>query len=44
MEWFENILDMTAKVTVECEDEKLATNVRGCVQNVVAASAPIAIN
>mmetsp|Transcript_9137 Transcript_9137/g.11543 ORF Transcript_9137/g.11543 Transcript_9137/m.11543 type:complete len:200 (+) Transcript_9137:22-621(+) len=41
---FENILDGTAKVTVECEDEKLAANVRGCVQNVVAASAPIAMD
>jgi hypothetical protein len=41
---FVNSLDGTAKVTVECEDEKLAANVRGCVQNVVAASAPIAMD
>jgi len=41
---FENNLDGTAKVTVECDDEKLAANVRGCVQNVVAASAPIAMD
>ena len=38
---FVNDLDDTAKVTVECEDEKLAANVRGCVQNVIVASTPI---
>ena len=38
---FESDLDDTAKITVESEDEKLAANVRACVQNVAAASAPI---
>ena len=40
---FEDDLDATAKITVECEDEKLAGNVRECLQNVAAASAPISI-
>jgi len=38
---FEEGLDGTAKVTVESEDEKLATNVRTCLTNVAAASAAI---
>ena len=38
---FEDGLDGTAKVTVESEDEKLASNVRTCLQNVAAASASI---
>ena len=41
---FDSSLEDTAKVTVECDDEKLAANVRSCIQNVVAASAPIAID
>ena len=41
---FESSLDDTAKVTVECDDEKLATNVRECLQNVATAAAPIAID
>ena len=41
---FGNEFDGTAKVTVECEDDKIAANVRGCIQNVVAASAPIAMD
>jgi hypothetical protein len=41
---FEDGFDGTAKITVECEDEKLASNVRACLQNVAAASAPIAID
>lgn len=41
---FENSLDDIAKITVECEDEKLATNVRDCLQNIAIASAPFAIN
>jgi len=40
---FEGDLESTAKITVESEDEKLASNVRACLQNVAAASAPIAI-
>eukprot|EP01082_Thalassiosira_pseudonana_P002988 g3011.t1 g3011 contig12:1256525-1258999(-) len=40
---FEDDLDATAKITVECKDEKLAGNVRECLQNVAAASAPISI-
>ncbi len=31
---FENDLDDVAKITVECEDEKLAVNVRECLQNI----------
>jgi cleavage and polyadenylation specificity factor subunit 3 len=34
----------TAKITVESEDEKLAYNVRACLQNVAIASAPIALD
>ncbi|KAL3772919.1 hypothetical protein ACHAW5_005903 [Stephanodiscus triporus] len=41
---FEDGFDGTAKITVESEDEKLASNVRACLQNVAAASAPIAID
>ncbi|KAL7536202.1 hypothetical protein ACHAXR_006990 [Thalassiosira sp. AJA248-18] len=41
---FEEDSDDTAKITVESEDEKLASNVRACLQNVAAASAPIAID
>lgn len=41
---FENgLVDGTAKITVESEDEKLASNVRVCLQNVAAAMAPIGI-
>ncbi len=41
---FENgLVDGTAKITVESEDEKLASNVRVCLQNVAAALAPIGI-
>lgn len=40
---FEEDLEGTAKITVESVDEKLASNVRACLQNVAAASAPIAI-
>ena len=40
---FEDGLDGTAKITVESRDEKLASNVRACLQNVAAASAPILI-
>ena len=40
---FENDLDDVAKITVECEDEKLASNVRDCLQNIAVASAPFAI-
>eukprot|EP00579_Thalassiosira_antarctica_P012544 CAMPEP_0201923406 /NCGR_PEP_ID=MMETSP0903-20130614/11167_1 /ASSEMBLY_ACC=CAM_ASM_000552 /TAXON_ID=420261 /ORGANISM="Thalassiosira antarctica, Strain CCMP982" /LENGTH=756 /DNA_ID=CAMNT_0048460723 /DNA_START=42 /DNA_END=2309 /DNA_ORIENTATION=+ len=36
---FEDGLESTAKITVESEDEKLASNVRACLQNVAAASA-----
>ena len=39
---FENgLADGTAKITVESEDEKLASNVRICLQNVAQALAPI---
>ena len=31
---FKNELDDVAKITVECEDEKLAVNVRECLQNI----------
>jgi len=41
---FEEGLDGTAKITVESEDEKLASNVRACLRNVAAASAPIAVD
>jgi len=41
---FEYGLESTAKITVESEDEKLATNVRACLQNVAAASAAIPID
>ena len=41
---FEDGLEGTAKVTVESEDEKLASNVRTCLQNVAAASASIPID
>jgi len=41
---FEDDSDGIAKITVESEDEKLATNVRACLHNVAAASAPIAID
>jgi len=41
---FEDDLDGTAKITVESEDEKLAGNVRACLTNVAAASAPIAVD
>ncbi|KAL7481201.1 hypothetical protein ACHAW6_006879 [Cyclotella cf. meneghiniana] len=41
---FENDLDDMAKITVECEDEKLAANVRECLQNIAIASAPIVID
>jgi cleavage and polyadenylation specificity factor subunit 3 len=34
----------TAKITVKSEDEKLASNVRACLQNVATASAPIALD
>lgn len=40
---FEEDLGGTAKITVESEDEKLATNVRACLQNVAVASAPISL-
>jgi len=41
---FEDGLDSMAKITVESEDEKLASNVRACLQNVAAASAAIPID
>jgi hypothetical protein len=41
---FEDDLNDVAKITVECEDEKLAANVRDCLQNIAIASAPFAIN
>lgn len=41
---FENDLNDVAKITVESEDEKLATNVRDCLQNIAIASAPFAID
>ncbi|KAL7434792.1 hypothetical protein ACHAXH_005605 [Discostella pseudostelligera] len=42
---FENgLVDGTAKITVESEDEKLASNVRVCLQNVASALAPIGID
>lgn len=37
-------MEGTAKITVESEDDKLATNVRQCLQNVALASAPIVID
>ena len=40
---FEKDSDGTAKITVESEDEKLANNVRACLQGVAAASAAFAI-
>lgn len=40
---FENNVDDVAKITVECEDEKLAANVRDCLQNISIASAPFAV-
>ncbi|KAL7512967.1 hypothetical protein ACHAXN_010072 [Cyclotella atomus] len=41
---FENDLNDVAKITVESEDEKLAANVRNCLQNIAVASAPFAID
>jgi hypothetical protein len=42
---FENGLEEgTAKITVESDDEKLASNVRSCLQNVATALAPIGMN
>ena len=41
---FEEDLEDTAKITVECQDGKLAANVRDCLQNVAAAAAPIALD
>ena len=41
---FENDLDDMAKITVVCEDEKLAANVRECLQNIAIASAPIVVD
>lgn len=41
---FENDLDDVAKITVECEDEKLAANVRDCLQNISIASSPFTVN
>jgi hypothetical protein len=41
---FENDLDDIAKITVECEDEKFAANVRDCLQNMAIASALIVID
>ena len=40
---FEKDSDGTAKITVESEDEKLANNVRTCLQGVAAASAAFSI-
>lgn len=41
---FNDGFDGTAKITVESEDEKLASNIRACLQNVATASAPIALD
>eukprot|EP00569_Conticribra_weissflogii_P004131 CAMPEP_0171330622 /NCGR_PEP_ID=MMETSP0878-20121228/2133_1 /TAXON_ID=67004 /ORGANISM="Thalassiosira weissflogii, Strain CCMP1336" /LENGTH=778 /DNA_ID=CAMNT_0011830977 /DNA_START=126 /DNA_END=2462 /DNA_ORIENTATION=+ len=41
---FESGLDDTAKITVESEDEKLASNVRECLQNVATSMAPVPID
>ena len=41
---FENDLGDVAKITVESEDEKLAANVRECLQNIAIASAPFSID
>ncbi|KAL3809658.1 hypothetical protein ACHAXA_000341 [Cyclostephanos tholiformis] len=41
---FEDSSDGIAKITVESVDEKLASNVRACLQSVLAASAPISID
>lgn len=41
---FDEGIDGAARVTVESEDEKLATSVRACLKNVAAASAPIAVD
>ena len=40
---FEKDSDGIAKITVESEDEKLANNVRACLQGVAAASAALPI-
>jgi len=39
----ENSNDAAAKIAVECEDSKLATNVRDCLVSVATASAPLGI-
>jgi hypothetical protein len=44
VEFEDGFMDGTAKITVESEDEKLASNVRVCLQNVASALAPIGID
>ncbi len=40
---FESGLDDTAKITVESLDEKLASNVRECLKNVLISKSPVPI-
>ena len=44
VEFEDGLVGGTAKITVESEDEKLASNVQVCLQNVAAALAPIGID
>lgn len=37
----EGVTSTDAKITVECEDEKLGANVRDCLRNVAEAAAPL---
>mmetsp|Transcript_28920 Transcript_28920/g.43620 ORF Transcript_28920/g.43620 Transcript_28920/m.43620 type:complete len:402 (+) Transcript_28920:704-1909(+) len=40
---FEDDMGIDSKITVECNDGKLATNIQDCIQNVATAAAPIKI-
>lgn len=40
---FEDSMGLDAKIKVECEDEKLASNIQECLKNLATTAAPIKI-